>query len=102
MGVTFRREGQAAIVELNNPPVNAIGRDIRQGLRDVLDRLPDEAGLTRVILTVVFVALVVPIGLLLRLLGKDLLDEQLDREAPSYWRPKSYRDPSPARLEKYY
>jgi hypothetical protein len=58
--------------------------------------------MTRVILTVVFVGLVVPIGFVLRLLGKDLLDERIDRDARSYWRPKHYADPSPERLEKYY
>jgi hypothetical protein len=58
--------------------------------------------MTRVILTVVFVGLVVPIGLVLRLFGKDFLDERFDRSAPSYWRPKTYDDPTPERLEKYY
>lgn len=58
--------------------------------------------MTRVILTVVFVGLVIPIGLVLRLVGKDLLDRRLDRGAASYWREKRYRDASPARLEKYY
>jgi hypothetical protein len=58
--------------------------------------------MTRVLLTAVFVGLVVPIGLALRLFGKDLLDQRLDRTARSYWRPKRYDDPSPARLEKFY
>jgi hypothetical protein len=58
--------------------------------------------MTRVLLTVVFVLAVVPIGLGLRLVGKDLLHRRPDPEAPSYWLPKTYDDPSPARLEKYY
>jgi hypothetical protein len=58
--------------------------------------------MTRVILTAVFALLFVPIGLALRLFGKDLLDRRRDPQARSYWRPKAYADPSPARLEKYY
>ncbi len=58
--------------------------------------------MTRVLLTAVFVGLFVPIGLGLRLFGKDLLHRKLDRRAASYWQPKHYADPSPARLEKYY
>ncbi|WGW02385.1 FAD-dependent oxidoreductase [Tropicibacter oceani] len=51
MSVTFRRSGAAAIVEMDNPPVNAIGLAMRQGLQAVLDRLPGETGVQRVILT---------------------------------------------------
>ncbi len=51
MSVTFRRIGAAAIVELDNPPVNAIGLTTREGLQTVLDRLASEEGLQRVILT---------------------------------------------------
>lgn len=58
--------------------------------------------MTRVILTLVYFFVLTPIGLLLRLFGKDLLDRKLDPEAPSYWKKKDYPDDSPARLEKYY
>lgn len=58
--------------------------------------------MTRVLLTVVFVGLVVPIGLLLRLFGKDLLNRRIDRSATTYWENKVYADDSPARLEKYF
>lgn len=43
------------------------------------------AVMTRVILTVAFFVVITPFGLLLRLLGKDLLGLRLDRGAPSYW-----------------
>ncbi|HEX6739136.1 MAG TPA: hypothetical protein VF310_12730 [Vicinamibacteria bacterium] len=46
---------------------------------------------TAVILSVVYFVSVAAVGLVLRLLGKDLLDRRLDRE-PSYWRP---HDPNP-------
>ena len=58
--------------------------------------------MTRVLLTIVFVGLVVPIGLALRLFGKDLLQRRIDRSAGSYWQPKVYADDSPARLERYF
>jgi 3-hydroxyacyl-CoA dehydrogenase len=51
MPVTFRRDGPTAFVSLDFPPVNAIGRDTRQGLLDALDRIEAEAGLERVILS---------------------------------------------------
>jgi hypothetical protein len=46
---------------------------------------------TAVILSVVYFVSVAAVGLVLKLLGKDLLDRRLDREA-SYWRP---HDPNP-------
>ena len=58
--------------------------------------------MTRVLLTLVYFIAVTPIGLLMKALGKDLLNRKLDREAESYWIPKSYLDRSPKRLEKYY
>ena len=51
MGVKYRREGQVAFVELDNPPVNAIGLDIRAGLMDALDRVEAEEGLSHVVLS---------------------------------------------------
>ena len=41
--------------------------------------------MTRVILTITYVLVIVPTGLVFRLLGKDLLDRKLDRDATSYW-----------------
>jgi len=51
MPVTTRREGTTAYVTLDSPPVNAIGRETRQGLLDALDRIEAEPGLERVILS---------------------------------------------------
>lgn len=58
--------------------------------------------MTRVLLTLVFVLLVVPIGFALKLAGKDLLDRRLDRARTTYWRAKVYDDDSPARLDRYF
>lgn len=59
--------------------------------------------MTRVILTLVFVLTVVPIGLVLRALGKDPLAKRLDPDAESYWIHRD--DPTPStrqRLERYF
>lgn len=41
--------------------------------------------MTRVILTIVFCLVVVPLGILIKILGKDLLNIKLDKSADSYW-----------------
>ncbi len=58
--------------------------------------------MTRVLLTLVFFLAVTPIGLLLRLFGKDPLHRRPDPSAPTYWIEKTYRDDTPKRLEKYF
>jgi hypothetical protein len=42
--------------------------------------------MTRLILLTAFAFLMTPIGLLLRLMGKDLLNEKLDRAGATYWK----------------
>lgn len=58
--------------------------------------------MTRVILSLVFFAVVTPIALVFRLLRRDPLSRKPDPEQPTYWLPKTYRDETPGRLEKYY
>jgi hypothetical protein len=43
--------------------------------------------MTRVILTLSFYVVITPFGLLLRLMGKDLLDIRMDRPRDTYWIP---------------
>lgn len=43
---------------------------------------------TRLILVVLFYLVFTPIGLVLRLFGKDLLNRKIDPEAESYWIPR--------------
>ena len=38
-----------------------------------------------VVLGLIYLTTIVPIGLLMRLLGRDLLSLKIDRQAPSYW-----------------
>jgi hypothetical protein len=42
--------------------------------------------MTRVILFITFFLMFTPMGFLLRILGKDLLDLKIDRNVSSYWR----------------
>ena len=58
--------------------------------------------MTRVILTAVYYLIMTPIGLIMRLLGKDPLHRRPDPNTASYWIPKTYPDESKERLEKYY
>ncbi|MCY3629489.1 MAG: hypothetical protein F4065_02440 [Rhodothermaceae bacterium] len=58
--------------------------------------------MTRVILTVIFVFLFIPIGLLMQLFGKDPLRRKLDPDAKTYWISKEYDAEAPERLERYY
>jgi len=52
-----------------------------------------------VVLGVLFFATVLPMGLLLRARGKDLLRLKLDRGAPSYWIARNPPGPEPATMK---
>ncbi len=57
---------------------------------------------TRLILGIFFYLILTPIGLILRLTGKDLLDRRIDHQASSYW---VKRDPTlfdPRRCERLF
>lgn len=51
MAVNIERRGTAAIVTLDNPPVNAISAAIRAGLMEAVRTLSTDAGLDRVVVT---------------------------------------------------
>ncbi|MBI5814496.1 MAG: hypothetical protein HZB29_02670 [Nitrospinae bacterium] len=56
---------------------------------------------TRLLLAAVFYLVITPIGLIMRLMGKDILDEKIDRAASSYWKMKEQHN-DPTRYEKQY
>lgn len=58
--------------------------------------------MTRVILTAIFFLLITPVGLLMRLVGRDPMHRTWDRGAESYWIPRTDRSGQKERLEKYY
>lgn len=58
--------------------------------------------MTRVLLTLVFVLLVLPIGLVLRLAGRDLLHRRIERDAASYWVRRPAPEPAAERMKRYF
>lgn len=40
--VTYRRDGEIAFIEVDNPPVNALSAAVRQGLAEAIDRLAQD------------------------------------------------------------
>ena len=42
--VSYTREGNIAVITIDNPPVNALGYAVRQGIWDALDQFNDDAG----------------------------------------------------------
>jgi hypothetical protein len=55
-----------------------------------------------VIMAMLYYTTVTPLGLLLRLLGKDLLRLRLDRTAPSYWIDRSPPGPAPHTMRQQF
>jgi nitrate reductase NapE component len=51
-----------------------------------------------IVMFIIYVTTVLPIGLLLRALGKDLLSKKLDKNMPSYWKERSPPGPEPDSL----
>jgi hypothetical protein len=58
--------------------------------------------MTRVLMTVLFYAAITPIGILMRLLGKDLLDQRLEPNKKSYWQIRPFTPRVPSDYEKQY
>lgn len=57
---------------------------------------------TRLILILIFYLVFTPIGLLLRLFGKDLLNRKFDPDASTYWIEKKKEPFDPKRYEKQF
>ena len=57
---------------------------------------------SRAILTMLFYVILTPTGLTLRLFGKDILDEKLDKRRKSYWIKKDKSDHAREQYEKMY
>ncbi len=55
---------------------------------------------SRVILGVIFYGVITPIGVGMRIAGRDLLRERIDRKAPTYWMPRDPGAEDPNRCEK--
>jgi hypothetical protein len=57
---------------------------------------------TRVLLGIFFYLVMTPIGLVLRLTGKDLLDTTIDKAATSYWIKRTREPLDPKRYERLF
>lgn len=57
---------------------------------------------TRILLGLFYYLVLTPIGLILRLSGKDLIDQRIDREAKSYWKPRVRSEFDKARYERMF
>ena len=55
----------------------------------------------RVMLSILFYLVLTPIGVTMRLLGKDILDQKLDRSAASYWK-KRTQNPAREQYERLF
>ncbi|MFP4549013.1 MAG: SxtJ family membrane protein [Fidelibacterota bacterium] len=58
--------------------------------------------MTRVILSLVFYLIFTPVGLMLRLLRKDLLNRKIEPDQPSYWELRPEKEYDPKSSEKQY
>ena len=57
---------------------------------------------SRVILTVLFYVVLTPTGLVLRLFGKDVLDQRFEKDRESYWIKKDLSDHTKEQYRKMY
>ncbi len=57
---------------------------------------------TRIILGIAFYLIITPMGLLLRLFGKDLLDQRIDRKAATYWKMREEKPFDPGQYERLF
>ncbi len=58
--------------------------------------------MTRVILSLFFVIVLLPVGLFFRLIGRDALQRKIDRQASTYWIDKVYAIQDRSRFEKFF
>jgi hypothetical protein len=54
---------------------------------------------TRILLGIFFYLIVTPIALFMRVLGKDILDQKIDRSARTYWKKRERTPFDPKRME---
>jgi hypothetical protein len=66
-------------------------------LADLLQKV-----ISPIVLALLFFSVVMPVGLIMRFLGKDLLRLEPDPEAESYWIQRSPPGPPPATMDKQF
>lgn len=58
--------------------------------------------MTRVILSLLFIIVFAPAGLVIRLLGKDPMQQKIEKQRASYWIPRPQRKFVPQNMENQY
>ncbi|MBN1466893.1 hypothetical protein JXA02_14160 [candidate division KSB1 bacterium] len=58
--------------------------------------------MSRILLTILFYFIITPIGLIMRLAGKDILNERIEPDRQSYWIVRPKTETSPDRYEKLF
>lgn len=57
---------------------------------------------TRILLTLVYILTIIPIGLGMKLFGKDLMDKKIDKNRESYWLKRDNYTIDPKRYERHF
>ncbi|MBL7157983.1 MAG: hypothetical protein ISS91_00520 [Candidatus Omnitrophica bacterium] len=57
---------------------------------------------SRIIMTILFYFVLTPIGIIMRLLGKDLLDQKIDKNKVSYWHQRDAKQKDAKSYENQY
>ncbi len=58
--------------------------------------------MSRLILTLLFYLVMTPIGLVLRASGKDILNQRIDKNAPTYWTRRTGKERTPETYKKLF
>ena len=57
---------------------------------------------SRIILTILFFVVLTPMSIIVRLLGKDILDQRIDKNRKTYWQERSVKTKDKASYENQY
>lgn len=57
---------------------------------------------SKILLTIIFYALITPISFLMKLLRKDLLQQKIDKNASTYWNERKPKEFAPAHYENQF
>lgn len=58
--------------------------------------------MSRILLTLLFFVIITPIGLVMRLFGKDIIDEKIQQERETYWIKREKAETDKGRYQKLY
>lgn len=65
-----------------------------------MNRINDNMQKNRVILIVIYFLFITPLAIIMKILGKDMLDRKISKDAPTYWVKRPLLKTDKERLEK--